>query len=469
MKIVGYVRVSTTAQDLLRQKELIKSFCNSNNYTLSAILEDDGISGTVNDRQGYKELLSLTKNDADMVVVSELSRISRSEDFIDTITNIYGLLGKGIDLILLDEPNHIYSAQDRLDFMQFMGIAFRAYGAAEERKKICERTKTGKITKLANNPLSVCPPHAPLGFSNINGILTPNEEQIPIVQEIFKMIADGMSLSKTANYIKYSGYNIAPNTVQSIVYNTIYIGKRKIKDRVYEIPYKLIPEELFYKAQQTLQDKKKKKSNCIVHFNPLKGIFKCGCGASMYLDTAYGKRFYKCYHKKVHRDCTNPGVNAEIVKDAIWKVVSENINRPTDVKKYTAVLKECQKIIKAEQTANKKKQQKMTEITKLFKSKANLDDLLKGLIDEKILQLQKEIKTIEEEIKQLQSVYINKKAEAATYITKYNTDNIDDHGKAKIYNEVIDKIILDKGKLTINFLNGNTVILLRKNNAFIGQ
>ena len=41
--------------------------------------------------------------------------------------------------------------------------------------------------------------------------------------------------------------------------------------------------------------------------------------------------------------------------------------------------------------------------------------------------------------------------------------------KAKIYNEVIDKIILDKGKLTINFLNGNTVILLRKNNAFIGQ
>ena len=135
MKIVGYVRVSTTAQDLLRQKELIKSFCNSNNYTLSAILEDDGISGAVNDRQGYKELLSLTKNDADMVVVSELSRISRSEDFVATITNIYGLLGKGIDLILLDEPNHIYSAQDRLDFMQFMGIAFRAYGAAEERKK----------------------------------------------------------------------------------------------------------------------------------------------------------------------------------------------------------------------------------------------------------------------------------------------------------------------------------------------
>ena len=111
----------------------------------------------------------------------------------------------------------------------------------------------------------------------------------------------------------------------------------------------------------------------------------------------------------------------------------------------------------------------MTEITKLFKSKANLDDLLKGLIDEKILQLQKEIKTIEEEIKQLQSVYINKKAEAATYITQYNTDNIDEHGKAKIYNDVIDKIILDKGKLTIRFLNGNTVILLRKNNAFIGQ
>ena len=469
MKIVGYARVSTTAQDLLRQKELITDFCKSNNYTLSAILEDDGISGAVNDRQGYKELLSLTKNDADMVVVSELSRISRSEDFIATITNIYGLLGKGIDLILLDEPNHIYTAADRLDFIQFMGIAFRAYGAAEERKKICERTKTGKLTKLANNPLSVCPPKAPLGFSNINGILTPNEKEIPIVQEIFNMIADGVSLIKTANYITYSGYSIRHTTIQKVIYNTIYIGKRKIKDRVYEIPYKLIPEELFYKAQQALQDKQNKKSNYTTHFNPLKGIFKCSCGASMYLDTAYGKMFYKCYSKKVHRDCNNSGVNAEIINKTVWRVVLKNINKPTNVKKYTAVLKECQKIIKAEQTANKKKQEKMNEITKLFKSKANLDDLLKGLVDEKILQLQKEIKTIEEEIKQLQSVYINKKAEAATYITQYNTDNIDEHGKAKIYNEVIDKIILDKGKLTINFLNGNTVILLRKNNAFIGQ
>ena len=469
MKIVGYVRVSTTAQDLLRQKELITNFCNSNNYTLSAILEDDGISGAVNDRQGYKELLSLTKNDADMVVVSELSRISRSEDFIDTITNIYGLLGKGIDLILLDEPNHIYSAADRLDFMQFMGIAFRAYGAAEERKKIAERTKTGKITKLANNPLSVCPTKAPLGFTKTNGQMVPNEKEIPILQEIFKMIADGESLVKTANYITYSGYKIHHATIRNLIYNTIYIGKRKIKDRIYEIPYKLIPEELFYKAQQALQDKSKRKSNYTKHFNPLKGIFKCSCGANMYIDIAYGKRFYKCYNKKEFHNCNSTVINAVLLDKTVWKVVSENINKPTDVKKYTAVLKECQKIIKAEQTANKKKQEKMTEITKLFKSKANLDDLLKGLVDEKILQLQKEIKTIEEEIKRLQSVYINKKAEAATYITQYNTDNIDEHGKAKIYNETLDNIIWDNGKLIFHFLNGNTVILLRKNNAFIGQ
>ena len=39
-KIIGYARVSTTKQDLSRQKLKIKEFCENNNYELIEIIED---------------------------------------------------------------------------------------------------------------------------------------------------------------------------------------------------------------------------------------------------------------------------------------------------------------------------------------------------------------------------------------------------------------------------------------------
>lgn len=362
MKTIGYTRVSTTAQDLERQRELIKNFCKDNNYTLSAIIEDNGISGAIDDRKGYEKLLSLTKDDADLIVVSELSRISRSEDFITTVTNIYGLLAKGIDLILLDEPNHIYTAKDRLDFMQFMGIAYKAYGAAEERKKIRERTITGKLTKLANNSLSVCPKKAPLGFMNNNGILQPNEKEIPLVKEIFNMVADGNSLKKTANYITYIGYDISFQGIAQIIHNTIYIGKRKIKERIYDIPYHIISDELFYNANKSLKDNDNKKSNYTKHYNPLKGILKCSCGASMFINTAYSNMLYNCYNRKMGRGCKNAGINVKILNDIVWKTVSENINKPTDIRKWHKIQKELNKMQITISNANEKKKKKYDEI-----------------------------------------------------------------------------------------------------------
>ena len=53
MKVIGYTRVSTNNQDLKRQKDLIKDYCKQKGYMLSQILEDNGISGAVDDREGY--------------------------------------------------------------------------------------------------------------------------------------------------------------------------------------------------------------------------------------------------------------------------------------------------------------------------------------------------------------------------------------------------------------------------------
>lgn len=142
-KVIGYIRVSTDHQDLERQKVLINKYCADNGFTLVRIIEDFGISGAETQRKGYLELQALTEENCDMIVVSELSRLSRNEDVMATLNTIYALIAK-FDLVMLDDLSTIYNKGAKFDFIQFMGLAFKAYGAADERKKITERMKTGK-------------------------------------------------------------------------------------------------------------------------------------------------------------------------------------------------------------------------------------------------------------------------------------------------------------------------------------
>ncbi|MEG2946669.1 MAG: recombinase family protein, partial [Bacteroidales bacterium] len=102
MKAIGYARVSTTKQDLARQQVKIKDFCENNGHDLLQIIEDFGISGASNQRDGYKKLLSLTDKDCNVVIVSELSRLSRQEYVIETVYNIQNIINSGISVILLD-------------------------------------------------------------------------------------------------------------------------------------------------------------------------------------------------------------------------------------------------------------------------------------------------------------------------------------------------------------------------------
>ena len=140
-RIIGYVRVSTVAQDVERQKKLIRDYVASNGYVLARSIEVDKVSGakSASDRKGLNNILSLTNEDADVVVISELSRLSREDDIMSVMQEIHQILNNGLDLVLLDEPDKIYSANQHLSLIDFISLAIKAYGAAEERKKITER------------------------------------------------------------------------------------------------------------------------------------------------------------------------------------------------------------------------------------------------------------------------------------------------------------------------------------------
>jgi site-specific DNA recombinase len=105
-RVIGYIRVSTTLQDAERQRVQIERYCEENGYNLIGVLKDEGISGAIKYRPSYLKLLQLTKEDADIVIVSELSRLSRQEDIIATLSDVNSLLQRELDIIFIDNNSY---------------------------------------------------------------------------------------------------------------------------------------------------------------------------------------------------------------------------------------------------------------------------------------------------------------------------------------------------------------------------
>ena len=150
-KIIGYARVSTEKQDLERQKILIREYCTSNGYELVKIISEK-VSGAKKDRKSIDELLEIDSSVADMVVVSELSRISRQKELMVVLNTINEILENGLDVLFLDDTSKIYSAFAELDMVDIITLTVKAHSAAEERDKITTRMRTGKLTKVSTNP-----------------------------------------------------------------------------------------------------------------------------------------------------------------------------------------------------------------------------------------------------------------------------------------------------------------------------
>ena len=107
MKAIGYIRVSTTRQDLERQKKLIEDYCIMKNYSIVDIFSDKQTGATSN-REGYIKLLSTNKSMADVIIVSELSRLSREDEIMNTLTQINMILQNGLDVVFLDDESKTY-------------------------------------------------------------------------------------------------------------------------------------------------------------------------------------------------------------------------------------------------------------------------------------------------------------------------------------------------------------------------
>ena len=130
---IGYARISTIDQNLdLQIDSLKKAGCEK--------IITDKISGSLSERVGLKELLSIIRQ-GDEVIVWRLDRLGRSLKHLIELINIFH--DKGVFFRSLEESINTNNSTGKLIFHMFGALA------EFERNLILERTKAGMAAARA--------------------------------------------------------------------------------------------------------------------------------------------------------------------------------------------------------------------------------------------------------------------------------------------------------------------------------
>ena len=505
-RAIGYSRVSTEKQDLVRQEKLISEYCDSHDYILVDIIEEK-VSGAKNevDRVGLMKLLSLQGNEADTIIVAELSRLSREDDTLDVLNKVNSLLQKGFNVVFLDNEDKVYTAYSILSLFDIMRLGVEAEYSAGERKKITMRMKTGKYPKIQANPYMYAGGTAPYGFDIIDNpefagqknnrpaksIMVVNDVEMENVRLIYSWILDGMTVRDAAKKANEMGFITRENkpfcqtSIAKIIKNPIYNGRRRFKGFNLETE-KIISDADWNFAQERLQKNRLYKGHGNKHFNPLKGIIFCPCGYGMMLhqmnsirDGAY-LTLHCCVRNRPEygHKCKNSGIKAGVVFDAVWKCVKSVILEKEYKNKSNEQVKSYERII-----ATLKKQILDTNntIKNLIADRDKIPDILLRLsnvngasdhlintynnkyteFDKRIIENEKKKELLNQEI----SVYQQKIRDIKRVAILQELDNLDDIAKADIYKRVLSRVVYYSenqfsGFIVISFKNGIETIVI---------
>ena len=156
-KAIGYIRVSTQQQaeegvSLEAQRTRIEAWCVANDYELTNVYCDSGISGTKSDRPELLAALEQTTKDTALICYS-LSRLTRSTK--DMLQLSEELNRKGANLVSLTEKIDTTTAAGKMLFRMLAVLN------EFERDQIAERTKTALSHKKANQEAYN---HTPFGY-----------------------------------------------------------------------------------------------------------------------------------------------------------------------------------------------------------------------------------------------------------------------------------------------------------------
>lgn len=201
-KTIAYIRTSTDKQDLNNQKLEIFEFAKKNKLEV-----DDFIQMTISSRKTSKERrigeMLVTLEDADTLIVTELSRLGRST------AEVIGLVNE-----LIKKQVRVIAIKQNLDIKQHdmtskVMITLFSLFSELERDLISLRTKEALANKRAQG----------IQLGKPKGTVQKSKFDKDVVK-IKELLALGLSVRKIANFFGYSNH-IGLNT---------YVAKRKLRE-----------------------------------------------------------------------------------------------------------------------------------------------------------------------------------------------------------------------------------------------
>ena len=475
-RVVGYARVSTEAQDITRQVELITAYCTERNYHLIKIIQEK-ISGARKDRKSLNELLDVDDAVADMIIVSELSRLSREDDILSVLSTINELLKQGVDILFLDKQDRIYKAGTILSLYDIITLSVEAKASADERYKIAGRMQTGLRSKLAEFSNMFAGGTVPFGYKVIHNpdyklnqtpknLLVVDAKEAEAVKYLFQQLIDGNTIRQTVRvYNKLYPYKLSYSGICRIIRNPKYKGeiyrRGKLYGQISEL--QIISPEDFDKANKQMRENELFQSNAPKYYNPLKGLLFCPCGCGLYMKPNHNSYLiYRCssaYNDK--QKCENYGIKCAYILSSVWTCVKETLHTEEYKRFNTERANELQGINKQiRETITRKvnnvdelKTQSASLIAKI--KKLNNDDLINEL-ETDYNGLCKQIKQTEQEISELNGQIAENDAEIKRSVEQKDFSQME---QSALYKEKLQKVVYHslsamRGILEIVFKNG---------------
>ena len=181
LRVAAYCRVSTDKDDqtnsLISQRSYFADYINRHeDWVLNDVYYDEGISGTqTKKRAGFNAMIEeAMQGGIDLILTKEVCRFARNT--VDTLFYTRKLKDKGIGVVFTIDNIDTRDADGELRLTIMASIA------QEESRKTSERVKWGQKRCMERG---VVFGRDMLGYTVKNGVLTVNEEEVPIVRAIF--------------------------------------------------------------------------------------------------------------------------------------------------------------------------------------------------------------------------------------------------------------------------------------------
>lgn len=403
-RAVIYIRESTKFQDPNTQEKECRAYCKENDFQIVKTYRDIA-SGKKNDRKGFLQMLDdLDEDRFDVLVLWELSRSTR--DFITYKTLLDTLIQNNKELHSLQEG---ILTQDDID-VEFSND-IRALINAHERKRVGRRIKFRKNFKTREGYWTNG--QAPFGYKLDNGVLIPDEEEAPVVKEIFELFIAGATIREIGEK-----FNIPWRRISRVLTNVVYLGKLKVNEtemindkrvrnkevEIIEGKHAAIINEDTFSLANSL---KRKKPNKYKNGKFILPNVYCWTGERMYPFTSLKQEYYST---KFSRHYVDREFLEKIVLDNILNFNFDTLNENMEVVDYT----ERREFYKKEVEKLKNNEKKLL--------KKYLDNVIgEDVFDNFMQENKKNIIEFEKKISEIEKLILNssKKEDNAKLLKEY--------------------------------------------------